>query len=93
MSEMLMEILHLAPLALIALAVLGSGIYKAVAKKSVDSGMLHTALLVLCSVGIVAGNFVHHGELLHLLDPCYGYAATLMGIAFSKSAKHVKSRA
>lgn len=92
MSESLMQVLHVAPLALIALTLVSSWSYKLMTKKSWDDGMVRAALLVLCSVGIIAGHNVHHGELLHFFDPCFGYAATLMGIAF-KSTQQVKSKA
>ena len=76
-----MELLHVGPLALIAAVLAFAQGYKIFAKKSMNFNTLSSILLVLCSVGIVSGNHVHHGEMLTFLDPCFGYAATLIGVA------------
>ena len=77
----IMELLHVGPLALIVTLLTFAQGYKIFTKKSMNFNLLSSILLVSCSIGIVAGNHVHHGEMLTFLDSCFGYAATLIGIA------------
>lgn len=88
-----MDLLHLGPLALIAVTVIATQFYKTFTKKPVNTNLLSSLLLVLCSVGIVSGNHIHHGEMLSFLDPCFGYAATLIGIVINLVRFKVKVKA
>ena len=88
-----MDFLHVAPLFLIVLSLFSAQLYRLMTKKSVNSNWLSSILLVLCSVGIISGEHVHHGELLTLVDPCFGYAATLIGVAVKIVRQQVKVKA
>jgi len=88
-----MDFLHIAPLVLIALSLFSSQAYKLITKKSVNSNWLSSILLILCSIGIISGEHVHHGELLTFIDPCFGYAATLIGVAVNIVRQQVKVKA
>jgi len=88
-----MNLLHFGPLALIVIALVATQAYKVFAKKSVNANLISPVLLVLCSVGIISGNHVHHGEMLSFLDPCFGYAATLVGVAVHILKSNIKVKA
>ncbi|MDJ1304689.1 MAG: hypothetical protein MRQ09_00375 [Candidatus Midichloria sp.] len=88
-----MDLLHFGPLALIAVTLIAAQSYKTFTKKTVNTNLLSSVLLVLCSVGIVSGNHIHHGEMLSFLDPCFGYAATLIGVAINLVRSKVKVKA
>jgi hypothetical protein len=67
------EILHYLPLGLIAFSVIS--LFS-------SSSKLHLSLIVIASslVGLVAGEHMHtvHFEPMTILDPCYGYVASLI---------------
>lgn len=87
----IMELLHVGPLALIlALLAFAQG-YKIFVKKSINFNLLLPIILVLCSIGIVTGNYVHHGRILTFLDPCFGYAVTLIGVAVNFARNKIKA--
>jgi len=69
--------MHLAPLALIAILVFAPKLkYSLIPQK-----FFNAAMLILASIGIIAGAFDHH-HIEYLIDPCIGYAATLLYVAF-----------
>ncbi|CAK6537324.1 MAG: Integron gene cassette protein [Candidatus Midichloria mitochondrii] len=88
-----MDLLHFGPLALIAVALVAAQSYKTFAKRTVGADLLSSVLLVLCSVGMLSGNHIHRGEMLSFLDPCFGYAATLIGVAINLVRSKVKVKA
>ena len=75
--EILLQAMHIVPLFLI-IGLVGLNAFKTVKN-------LFSFVLVLCSVGVLAGNAVHHGEIIHLFDPCLGYAAALVAMAVKLS--------
>lgn len=89
MTETFIQFLHIVPLAMIIML---SGTTIAInhfAAKKINTTFLIPTVLILCSIGILAGNKLHHGELLNIIDPCFGYAATLIAVA----SKLVSSKA
>lgn len=79
---LLVELLHIVPLLLIA-GVLGlPKLYNVIAKKNISIVNINSILLFLCSIGIAAGANAHHmHNLLYIIDPCFGYAVTIIGVA------------
>ncbi|KIE05119.1 hypothetical protein NF27_EY02150 [Candidatus Jidaibacter acanthamoeba] len=85
MFETIINFLHVAPLAaILALAVAPK--LASLLGKNLENAKINTAMLVLSSIGILAGAFEHHHG-IQLLDPCFGYAATLAFVAFKISQK------
>ncbi len=83
MFETIINFLHVAPLfAIIGLAVAPK--LSAFFAKKLESTKLNITMLVLASIGILAGAFEHHHG-IQLLDPCFGYAATLIFVAYKIS--------
>ena len=72
------EILHFAPLALIAISLF-------VLKSSSNKLLFGISLAVLSLVGLVAGSHMHteHFEPYAFFDPCYGYIIALIVSAFA----------
>ncbi len=77
------EFLHFIPLAAIILvAFFGRNRFTRVGVSAIVSG--------LSIIGLVAGGHVHtaHAEPMLMLDPCYGYMASLV-VAFAVMAKEI----
>lgn len=78
MIETLLNVMHVAPLAIIALVILADVITKgAFFKKE----LYNAALLILSSIGIASGSFVHTHHSVFLIDPCFAYSAALIFVA------------
>ena len=88
-----MNLLHVGPLVLIVVSLIAAQAYKLFAKKSVSANFFSSFLLILCSIGIISGNNVHHGELFSFFDPCFGYAATSLGVAVNLVKSKVRVKA
>ena len=74
----ILEILHIAPLAIIA-ALTSYQYLIPFTKKFQKLKSFDSILLILSSIGIAAGGNVHHiSTTHHLIDPCFGYAAILI---------------
>ena len=93
MLEKYIELFHIAPLALIIASLVSASLYRIVSGKFVSPTGLSAFLLVLCSVGIASGSHIHHNEMIHIMDPCFAYAATLIGIAVHLVKSKIKVRA
>ncbi len=79
------EILHFLPLALIALS--------ALSLKGKSSGLFSLMVLVLSTIGLIAGNHSHveHGAFFGMADPCFGYMLAIAVSAFT-SLKALKNK-
>lgn len=89
-----MEKLHTIPLFLVIATLSFAFFYGKFTSKSVSTNLVCSVLLVLCSVGIIAGSHVHgHCHSFGWLDPCFGYAATLIGVAAKLVRSDVKAKA
>jgi len=84
MIENILNIMHIGPLVAIAALILGNVLTKSDFFKQ---DIYNVMLLVLSSLGIASGSFVHHHEAIALIDPCFAYAATLMFVAVRIMAK------
>ena len=93
MLEKTLEFLHVAPLVVIALMLVCSKLYAVMFKNSKYTfELMLPSILLLCSIGIASGSNIHshHGEeAMHLLDPCFGYSAILIGVAFAVARRSV----
>jgi len=78
MIESFFSIMHVAPLAVIALMVL---VNIATSSNLFKQNLYNAALLALSSVGIASGAVVHDHAMVLLVDPCFAYAATLVFVA------------
>jgi len=76
-----MNFLHLAPLALIMFIIVAPKVFNLLMGKNYEGKLNHTLILVLSSIGILAGTYDHH-HVCYLIDPCFGYAAALVYVAF-----------
>ncbi|WP_339052356.1 hypothetical protein [Candidatus Lariskella endosymbiont of Epinotia ramella] len=78
-----LQYLHAAPIALIVFIVTAAVTHSKVVER-VGSEVIMALLLVLASLGLGAGHFIHENGFAHieLFDPCYGYVVTLVGVAF-----------
>lgn len=83
MLETIVNFLHVAPLVAI-LALVIAPRFAALFGKNLENAKLNIAMLALSSIGILSGAFEHHHG-IQLLDPCFGYAATLIYVAFKIS--------
>ena len=77
MLENFLSIAHIVPLAIIATSV----VFNLVAPSRISKHGFNALLLLLSSIGICAGSFTHDHHTTILLDPCFGYAATLLFVA------------
>lgn len=87
MMENILNIMHIGPLAAIAALILGNVLTKSAFFKQ---DLYNVVLLLLSSLGIASGSFVHHHEVIALIDPCFAYAATLIFVAVRIMAKPVQ---
>lgn len=79
MTENFLGMMHIAPLAVIALMVLTNIVTSGNLFKQ---NLYSAALLILSSIGIASGAVVHDHSMVLLIDPCLAYAATLVFVAF-----------
>ena len=89
----LINLLHVAPLFLVALIMLSSYGYGLFTNKKLGGYLVHSSVLGLSSIGVIAGNYAHHNELIGLFDPCVGYGIALLVVAFDIARNSNKIRA
>lgn len=78
MMETLLNMMHVGPLVVIAIAVL----VNIITSGNVFKPELYNAtLLVLSSIGIAAGAYAHDHNSVFLIDPCLAYSAALIFVA------------
>jgi integral membrane sensor domain MASE1 len=80
MLENLIGFLHVAPLAVIA------AVSVFARSKSLNQGLVNAIILVLTSIGILAGA-VDHDHHAYIVDPCFGYVLALLFVAVKSAAK------
>ncbi|MBS0236450.1 MAG: hypothetical protein JSS50_03830 [Proteobacteria bacterium] len=74
------QFLHIAPLAVIVVALVAFMVMRG--RSAVLSAERLLGLLVgACAVGISAGSVLHHDAIALFFDPCIGYSLTLCGVA------------
>ena len=76
----LLQFLHIAPLAVIALALVSFLMLRA-RGTAMQTDSLLGILVTSCAVGILSGSALHHDAVIHMFDPCIGYSFSLLGVA------------
>jgi hypothetical protein len=85
MIEQIFNFLHVAPLAVIAF-IIAKQVFTGASKSVFNAN--DTLMLVLSSVGILAGTYDHH-HAHFAVDPCVGYSIVLGYVAFRSIRKKV----
>lgn len=77
------ELLHVVPLFVIMVLLSIPVARRLFAKKAMQLSWIEPSLLFLSAIGVASGTLAHHHNvLLHVIDPCFGYAVVLMALAF-----------
>lgn len=80
MIDNLLAFLHVAPLAVIV------AVSFFARSKSANQGLINAVILVLTSIGIIAGSVDHHHH-TYIVDPCFGYVIALLFVAVKSASK------
>jgi hypothetical protein len=92
----IIEIFHFLPLIIIMMIFGCQFSWQIFKKKTLVIQQLDPLLLILSAIGTAAGANAHGHEIVHLFDPCFGYAAVSLCIAarmlgLFKKVKQVKA--
>ncbi len=87
-----LDFLHTVPLFFIIAILLAPYVYKFITQRFMQVKFAEPLLLLLCSIGIAAGSNIHGHHMMHFIDPCFGYAAVIIGVAAKLLAKEVKEK-
>ncbi len=75
MLDSIINFLHIAPLAGIAVLIGASSL-----SKKISASLISALILALSAVGLMSGSVAHHHH-EHMLDPCFGYVAAILFVA------------
>jgi len=91
MIEKLTNILHVGPLIVISLIMIGNKIFQTITNKTID---FSPTILLLSSIGIASGFSIHQAhEFSTMCYLCFGYASVLAIVALKLARSKKTSKA